>query len=206
VRIYFENTDLSDVRGVEDTCWRMLSDAVVDRTHAMRTMVIGTVSELQAKIRTVVLRKVEPEHKKIFFHTDIRSTKIGEILATGQLSWLAYDAHNRTQLRLSGPTAIHHGDAIAQMQWGKTQHSSRRCYLLPQGPGQKITPEIDTAEQRLSHFSYTMKESEEGFRYFAVVETTVDTMEWYYTHHRGNKRIQFCYELGMLKNAVCLTP
>ncbi|MEY5045524.1 MAG: hypothetical protein RL713_749, partial [Bacteroidota bacterium] len=89
-----------DLVAVENRCWQMLSDAVGDRKHPMRTMVVGSVSGSMAQIRTIVLRKVETEERKIYFHTDIRSSKIDDIQATGQLSWLAYDPTQRTQIRL----------------------------------------------------------------------------------------------------------
>ncbi|MEY3186502.1 MAG: hypothetical protein RL675_326, partial [Bacteroidota bacterium] len=144
-----------DLVAVENRCWQMLSDAVGDRKHPMRTMVVGSVSGSMAQIRTIVLRKVEQEERKIYFHTDIRSSKIDDIQATGQLSWLAYDPTQRTQIRLCGATILHHGDAIAQAQWNLTQHHSRRNYLLPEGSGKKHSEDFKIRHDKLSDFSYT---------------------------------------------------
>ena len=195
-----------DLRTVESNCWQMLSDAVSDRKHPMRTMVVGSVSASMAQIRTIVLRKVEIETKKIYFHTDIRSSKIEDIQSTGQLSWLAYDPAQRTQIRLCGATILHHGDAIAKAQWNLTQHHSRRNYLLPEGPGKKHSADFTSVAHQLSDFSYTLEESEVGFQNFVVVETTVEKLDWYYAHHTGNKRAGFTYENGLLKYADWLTP
>lgn len=200
----FESEQVKDISFVEQLCWKMLSDAVHDRKHPMRTVVIGTAKENMANLRTVVLRGADPVTRTICFHTDIRSTKIDEIRSTGQLSWLTYDPLHRSQIRLSGPTIVHHGDELAQNQWAKTQHSSRRCYLLPQGPGLPLEP--DTQDDRLSNFGYSMEESESGFVHFAVIETFVENMEWYYTHHRGNRRAKFVYKENILVDAQWLTP
>jgi hypothetical protein len=199
-------TQEMDLVTVENRCWQMLSDAVSDRKHPMRTMVVGSVSGAMAQIRTVVLRKVEIETKKIYFHTDIRSSKIEDIQSTGQLSWLAYDQTQRTQIRLCGATILHHGDAIAQTQWNLTQHHSRRNYLLPEGPGKINSADFKSAEDSLSDFSYTLEESEAGFQNFVVVETTVEKLDWYYAHHTGNQRAGFTYDNGSLNQADWLTP
>jgi len=195
-----------DLSTVEINCWGMLSTAVSDRKHPMRSMVVGSVAGSMAQIRTVVLRKVEIETKRIYFHTDIRSSKIEDIKFTGQLSWLAYDQTLRTQIRLCGPTVLHHGDGIAKAQWNLTHHHSRRNYLLPEGPGKNETEDFKIVKDKLSDFSYTLEESEAGFQNFVVVETTVEKLDWYYAHHTGNRRAGFTYANGSLIHADWLTP
>ena len=203
------NVDASqdvDLITIESNCWQMLSSAVSDRKHPMRSMVVGSVSGSMAQIRTIVLRKVDIEKRKIYFHTDIRSSKIEDIKLTGQLSWLAYDQTQRTQIRLCGATILHHGNDIAKTQWNLTQHHSRRNYLLPEGPGKNETEDFKIVKDKLSDFSYTLEESEAGFQNFVVVETSVEKLDWYYAHHTGNKRAGFNYENGLLKYADWLTP
>ena len=202
----FESSQTDDISYVEHVCWQILADAVMDRKHPMHTLVIGTAAGSLAHMRTVVLRRVDIDTKKLYFHTDIRSAKIDQIRATGQLSWLAYDPTRRSQLRLSGPTILHHGDELARLHWDKTQHFSRRCYLLPEGPSRPLMQDITTADERLSSFSYSKEESEAGFERFVVVETQVDSMEWYYTYSRGNRRALFSYQNGRLMDAAWLTP
>jgi pyridoxine/pyridoxamine 5'-phosphate oxidase len=191
---------------VESNCWQMLSVAVSNRKDPMRTMVVGSVAGTMAQIRTVVLRKVEINEKNIYFHTDIRSSKIEDIRRTGQLSWLAYDQAQRTQIRLCGTTTLHHGDDVAQTQWNLTPHHSRRNYLLPEGSGKKHSEDFKTHQDKLSDFSYTLEESEAGFKNFVVVITNVEKLDWYYAHHTGNRRAGFTYENGLLKYADWLTP
>ena len=199
-------THTIDLSTVEKDCWEMLSVAVSNRKDPMRTMVVGSVAGTMAQIRTVVLRKVEINEKNIYFHTDIRSSKIEDIRRTGQLSWLAYDQTQRTQIRLCGTTVLHHGNELAKTQWNLTHHHSRRNYLLPEGSGKKHTEDFKTLQDKLSDFSYTLEESEAGFQNFVVVETTVEKLDWYYAHHTGNRRAGFSYENGILIHADWLTP
>ena len=201
-----DDSQKEDLTTIQSNCWQMLTSAVNDRKHPMRSMVVGSVSGSMAQIRTVVLRKVDIEARKIYFHTDIRSSKIEDIRLTGQLSWLAYDQTQRTQIRLCGATVLHHGNDLAKTQWNLTHHHSRRNYLLPEGSGKKHSEDFKTLQDKLSDFSYTLEESEAGFQNFVVVETTVEKLDWYYAHHTGNKRAGFTYENGLLKYADWLTP
>jgi hypothetical protein len=172
----------------------------------MHTVVIGTSDGMQARMRTVIIRRADQDTKRIYFHTDLRSGKVEDIRQTGHLSWLAYDAARRSQIRLSGPTVLHHGDERCRLHWRDTKHFSRRCYLLPEGPGRPLGNPSDAFDNRLSSFSYSAEESEAGFRNFVVVETLVQEMEWYYTYSRGNRRARFAYSDGDLASAQWLTP
>lgn len=201
-----EFQNLTDLNAIEINCWELLSQAVTDRKHPMRTVTIGYISNNKPQTRTVVLRKVDEQNRKLFFHTDIRSEKIESINTNNQLSWLAYDSSLRTQIILTGSTLIHYKNEMTKIQWGTTQHSSRRCYLLSSGPGNTFTQEVKSIEEKLKNFSYTMEESEIGFENFAVIETTVEEMDWYNTFHLGNRRAHFYYENGILRSAEWLTP
>ncbi len=199
--ISFEPEQTNDLNFVEELCWKLLSYGASNRKSAMRNVVIGSAVDGKSYMQTVTLRRVENEERKVFFHTDIRSDKIEFIKDAGCLSWLAHDPENRSQVRLYGKTVIHHRDALCAEHWAKTKHPSRRCYLSTEGPGTKMDSSVPFVDSRLERFDYTMEESEAGFENFVVVETTVDWMDWYYTHRRGNRRADFEYENGLLKKA-----
>ena len=204
--INFENSETDDILFVEALCWKMLADGASNRRSNMHHVVVGTAADELAFLRTVILRKADPASKSLFFHTDIRSAKIGEIRRHGRLSWLAYDPLQRSEIRLSGPTIVHHKNDCSMRQWALTMHHSRRCYLLPQAPGEPLTGPVAEADEKLAAFSYSEAESEAGFEQFCVIETRVDWMQWYYTYHRGNRRARFRYEEARLKESVWLTP
>lgn len=184
----------------------MLEEGASSRKSGMHQVVIGTSSSNMAILRTVILRRVDTQARKVYFHTDIRSAKVKEIQLSGTLSWLAYDPAHVSQIRLSGKTVLHHQDELCREHWEKTAHHSRRAYMLSQGPGLEINDPGNVMSSDLEAFNYTLEESEAGYENFAVVETTVDWMEWYFTHHTGNRRAVFQYESGELKKASWHTP
>jgi hypothetical protein len=78
--------------------------------------------------------------------------------------------------------------------------------MLPEGPGIEIQDPENVMNPDLQAFHYTMEESESGWEHFVVVETQVDWMEWYFTHHRGNRKAVFQYESADLINSSWQTP
>ncbi len=199
--ISFETEQTDDLNFVEELCWKLLAYGASNRKSPMRNVVIGSAVDGKAYMQTVTLRRVEVAERKVFFHTDIRSEKIKVIAQSGHLSWLAHDSENRSQVRLYGKTVIHHRDALCAERWKNTKHPSRRAYLLPEGPGVKIEGSEPYTNPYFENFDYTDEESEAGFENFVVVETTVEWMDWYYTHSKGNRRASFEYEKGVLKTA-----
>lgn len=89
--IQFDISEVLSLKFVETLCWEMLSEGAINRKSGMHNVVIGTTSGDLAILRTVILRRVDKDTKKIYFHTDIRSNKIKEIRSSGLISWLAYD-------------------------------------------------------------------------------------------------------------------
>ena len=204
--IQFETEQTDDLLFAEDLCWRLLEEAVHNSKSGMHQAVVASVQQELAVMRTVVLRRVDRADRRIYFHTDIRSEKVKDIHTHGMLSWLTYDQGYRTQLRMSGPTIIHHQDELCRAHWDKTAHSSRRGYLQSLKPGTPVNSVHDAFDEKRRHVKYTMKESEAGFAFFAVVETTINWMEWYYTHHLGNRRAVFQYDANGLALAQWQAP
>lgn len=203
--IYYPE-DITDLPFVEDLCWKILSEAAGDRHKSMHQIVVSTAVDNIAHIRTVVLRRVEPVEKKLYFHTDIRSAKVNDLASTQKLSWLGYDQTARTQIRLSGPTIIHHKNDICSAHWEKTGHHSRRYYMLQTSPKTELNEPSTGLSDSLRDFNYSIEESEIGFEYFAVVETSVTWMDWYFTHNTGNLKASFEYEGSNILTSKWLAP
>jgi len=197
------DTTLSEI---ESNCWQMLLKGVNDRNNLMHQAVVSNVQGNTSIMRTVILRRVDSQTKKLYFHTDFRSLKVAAIQNTGILSWLFYDQTQRTQIRLSGSTIVHHKDEYCRTHWDKTPHHSRRSYMFQTAPSTPLTSEDYGMSDKLITFNYTLEESEIGFNHFAVVETSVDWLEWYFTHHTGNKRAEFNFQNAQLTKANWLMP
>ncbi len=58
----------------------------------------------------------------------------------------------------------------------------------------------------LTVFDYTTAESEKGYENFVVVESSINWMEWYYTHHSGNRSAVFNYQQGKLQESSWVSP
>ena len=197
--------DIPDINEIEEICWQMLYEGATNRKSAMHQAVIGTSVDSMAHIRTVVLRRVDIDTRKIYLHTDKRSKKMDDLEQTKHLSWLVYDQSLRTQIRCSGSIIIHHMDDLCKEQWAHTGHHSRRYYML-----EREIEELDEAStglnEALTAFDYTLEESEVGFQHFVVVETCIDWMDWYYTHSKGNRRARFKYAQEKLIDSSWLMP
>lgn len=203
--IYYPE-DITGLPFVEDLCWKLLSEGVSNRKSAMHQVVVSTVVGDVSHMRTVVLRRVDINDKKLYFHTDIRSAKVNDLESTGKMSWLTYDQSIRTQIRLSGPTRIHHKNDICVAHWEKTGHHSRRYYMLQTVPASVLHGPSTGLTEALRDFDYSLEESEIGFEHFAVVETSATWMEWYFTHNTGNLRASFDYSDSSLTASRWLAP
>jgi 3-hydroxyisobutyrate dehydrogenase len=191
--IEFEYTMTDSLEFVERVCWELLQEAVGNSKKGMHKVIVGSANNGIACLRTVILRRVDMDDKKIYFHSDIRSPKVEIIGSNGHLSWLAYDQERRSQIRLSGNTIIHHRDALCREHWENTAHYSKRCYIQDFSPGAGVESPHEPLKHELEQFQYTSEESEKGFRHFVVVKTRVDWMDWYFTHNKGNRRAEFRY-------------
>jgi 3-hydroxyisobutyrate dehydrogenase len=78
--------------------------------------------------------------------------------------------------------------------------------MLQTSPSTPLISEDYEMGDKLITFNYTLEESEIGFKHFAVVETSVDWLEWYFTHHTGNKRASFHFQNANIIKAQWLMP
>lgn len=197
---------LGSLQSVEEICWTLLHGGASSRKSAMHQAAIATAVDGMALMRTVVLRRVDMIGKRLFLHTDLRSKKMNDFDRGDSLSWLFYDQSVATQIRLSGKVILHHQDSLCREHWDKTGHHSRRYYMSETAPSVAFDEPFTGLNPALTSFAYTLEQSEMGLSNFVVVETEINWMEWYYTHHTGNRRAVFRYAQGSLKEASWLSP
>jgi pyridoxamine 5'-phosphate oxidase len=197
---------LSSLQAVEEICWTLLHGGASSRKSPMHQASIATAVDGLALMRTIVLRRTDAVAKKLFLHTDGRSKKMQDFEKVSTLSWLFYDQSAATQIRLSGQICLHRQDDLCREHWLKTGHHSRRYYMSPIAPTEQLTEPATGLNPALTAFAYTQEESEVGFDHFVVVETAINWMEWYYTHHTGNRRAAFRYLNGTIQDAHWLSP
>ena len=124
-----------DPKEIEKKIWELLTQAVTNRTSNFRTPVFicGNAEDIDGRV--VVLRKADQENSFVQFHSDLRSTKIPKVRSNPNCAFLFYDKEEKIQVRIKSICSVHQNDDVTKEAWSKTQHISRKCYLVKDGPG-----------------------------------------------------------------------
>ena len=174
--------------------WLMLDDAITNRSSQFRipTFICGDHSDFDGRI--VVLRKSDKINNIVQFHSDIRSDKIEKLKKNSKAAMLFYDKEEKIQVRLKVDCTINHENDVTKDSWSKTQHISRKCYLVDNGPGSETEIPTSGLKPELDNFDYTKEQSEEGYRNFTVIQCEVKLIEWLYLAAKGHRRARFNLE------------
>ena len=169
-----------DFNEIKKKIWLMLNDAVTNRGSQFRipTFICGEQSDFDGRI--VVLRKSDQKNNIVQFHSDIRSDKIEKLKKNPKASMLYYDKEEKIQVRLKIECTVNHNNDVTKESWSKTQHISRKCYLVDNGPGFETDTPTSGLKPELDNFDYTKEQSEEGYKNFTVIQCKVKSIEWLY--------------------------
>ena len=174
--------------------WLMLDDAITNRSSQFRTPTFICGDQLDFDGRIVVLRKSDQKNNLLQFHSDIRSDKIEKLKKNSKAAMLFYDKEEKIQVRLKVDCTINHENDVTKDSWSKTQHISRKCYLVDNGPGSETEIPTSGLKPELDNFDYTREQSEEGYRNFTVIQCEVKLIEWLYLAAKGHRRARFNLE------------
>ena len=179
---------------IKKKIWLMLDDAVKNRASQFRipTFICGNDNNNDGRI--VVLRKSDQSNNLVQFHSDIRSDKIEILKKNPNASMLFYDKDEKIQVRLKVNCVINHKNEITKTSWDKTQHISRKCYLVDKGPGTVSDVPTSGLKPELDNFDYTKEQSEEGYKNFTVIQCKIKSIEWLYLAAKGHRRARFDLE------------
>ena len=183
---YYEN-----FAEIEKKIWSLLDDAVTNRTSLFRIPVFICGSQNDFDGRIVVLRKSDQSNKLLQFHSDIRSDKIKKLKNNNNASMLFYDKEEKIQVRAKIECIINHENEVTKQSWLKTGHMSRKCYLVDNGPGTESAIPTSGLKPELDNFEFTMKQSEEGYKNFTVIQCKIKSLEWLYLAAKGHRRARF---------------
>ena len=172
----------------------MLDDAVKNRASQFRipTFICGNDNNIDGRI--VVLRKSDQSNNLVQFHSDIRSDKIEILKKNPNAAMLFYDKEEKIQVRLKVNCVINHKNEITKTSWDKTQHISRKCYLVDKGPGTESDVPTSGLKPELDNFDYTKEQSEAGYKNFTVIQCKIKSIEWLYLAAKGHRRARFDLE------------
>ena len=179
---------------IKKKIWLMLNDAITNRKSSFRipVFICGEQSDFDGRI--VVLRKTDKNNKIIQFHSDIRSGKINKLKKNPNASMLFYDKEEKIQVRLKVECVVNHNNKVTKESWLKTQHISRKCYLVDNSPGSVSSSPTSGLKPELDNFDFTKEQSEEGYINFTVIQCKIKTIEWLYLAAKGHRRAKFNLE------------
>ncbi len=183
-----------DFSEIKKKIWSMLNNAVKDRSSQFRIPVFSCGENGNIESRIVVLRKSDENNNIVQFHSDIRSDKIDILKKNPKASFLFYDKELKIQVRLKVEAIINHNNDIAKQSWEKTQHISRKCYLVDNGPGTISDEPTSGLKPELDNFDYTKEQSEAGYKNFTVIQCKIKSIEWLYLAAKGHRRARFDLE------------
>ena len=183
-----------DFNEIKKKIWLMLDDAITNRSSQFRIpiFICGNQSDFDGRI--VVLRKSDQQNNLVQFHSDIRSDKIAKLKTNKNAAMLFYDKEEKIQVRLKVECKINYENEITKESWSKTQHISRKCYLVDNGPGTESKVPTSGLKSELDNFDYSKEQSEEGYKNFTVIQCTIKSIEWLYLAAKGHRRAKFDLE------------
>ena len=192
-----------DFNEIKKKIWSMLNDAVTNRNSQFRIPIFICGDQSNFDGRIVVLRKSDQQNNLVQFHSDIRSDKIEKLKKNTKASMLFYDKEEKIQVRLKVKCIVNHNNEITKESWSKTQHISRKCYLIDNGPGTESDTPTSGLKPELDNFEFTKEQSEEGYKNFTVIQCKIKSIEWLYLAAKGHRRAKFDLET---KKNIWLVP
>jgi hypothetical protein len=181
--------------GVWHDAWSRLEEAVRRRQHPYRTGVVATLGEDGVDARTVVLRGADRGAGVLRFHTDRRSTKIGQLASDRRVALVFYG--DGVQVRLRGTATVHDADPHSDAAWEATSTMSRRCYLTEAAPGTpSTTPTSGLPHALESVLRPPLEATHVGRGHFAVVSVWVQSVDWLHLAAGGQRRAGFSRSEG----------
>ena len=186
---YYEN-----FKEIQNKYWSMLDDAITNRGSQFRIPVFICAHQNEVDGRIVVLRKSERAKNLLQFHTDQRSSKVDILKKNKNASLVFYNKEEKIQLRVKVECEVNNQNSTTEESWSKTQHISRKCYLVDNGPGTESDIPTSGLKPELDNFDYTKEQSEEGYKNFTVIQCKIKSIEWLYLAAKGHRRAKFNLE------------
>ena len=157
--------------------WTRLQHSGDDPNHPMRMLVLATVCAAGGpEARLMVLRGADRRLGKLWFYSDRRSEKIEQLQRQPQVTAVTYDPEASVQLRLRGTAGVDESGALADQHWSQVGMAVRALYASPDTPGQPLRQ----PDPRLMDVKRSIDAGGEATARgnFAVIEITVDSIEW----------------------------
>ena len=169
---------------------KYLKDAVKDGKSLYHTFSLSSLNGDFPELRTIVLRELSDKPLKIYFNADYRSPKVKELKNHHYCSALFYDIERRVQVRFKCKANIHYQNDVSKKVWNKTALQSRKCYMGPFAPSQKLDDLHPNIPKEYLKTDPEEKHSEDGYINFSHIELKVLESDMLYLHHDGHIRFK----------------
>ena len=183
--------------------WESLRQGKIQSRSPFHQGVLATQTERGPEARYVVLRQVDEQNARVYFHTDSRSPKVNQIKNAPELAWCFYG--DGLQLRLQGKARLHQGNAIAREGWQQASPMSQRAYLSTHASGTVLLKPVHEKSVTLGNVAMSAEESETSFSHFMLVEFQVLELEILLLKSSGHLRALFNIS-GNERQAQWLAP
>lgn len=173
---------LTDLGQIETAVWREMSSAASERGHEWRTPVLATVAIDQqgstvADARTVVLRDVDVENRRLLIYTDSRAQKVEQLANQPQAMLVMWSQRLGWQLRCRIVCEVSEDGLAVSSHWTQIKLSgSTQDYLAPLAPGETVGAQPRVLARR---------------EHFALVTANVADIDWLELHAEGHRRARF---------------
>lgn len=191
---------------IHTSIWDLLESSSAGNAPGWRLPVLATLTDDGCEQRTVVLRVVDRDHGALFFHTDIRSSKVEQIRKDGRVSLLFYDHDRSMQLKIRGVASIHQTDEFAHLLWDAGTPASLKMYSAPLSPGTQCNSFNHNMTESLLGRLPERHEIEAGRVNFCAIRIVVQSAEWLRLSQSGHLRASFELIEGRLDSADWIAP
>jgi len=178
----------TNLTNLPDRIWGWLQDASGKPQNPLRTPVLATTNKFETNVRTLVLRRVDPEYRWLVCFSDVRASKVGDIRKNEQVQWLFYHPVQNVQVRATAAAMVYCQDDMAREFWNQTPLANRVNYCATESSGTALAESGDGIPAELTRNDVSETELEPGYNNFAAIVCEVDQFDWLQLSPEGNRR------------------
>jgi pyridoxamine 5'-phosphate oxidase len=191
----------SSLAEIDAALWRELARAALDRHHEWRTLVLATVTDdgdgPRPDARTVVLREVQADQRRLAVYSDARAGKTAQLRAQPQAMAVLWSRRLGWQLRLRLHCEVQEDGLAVASRWARLRLTrAAQDYLAPLPPGSPLPADADAdgtddADAATPASAPATPGPADTRAHFALVCATVQSIDWLELHPEGHRRARF---------------
>jgi pyridoxamine 5'-phosphate oxidase len=178
-----------------DKAWQIIEPGATQRISAAHTPVVATIgTDGLPQQRIMVLREADRAKRFLRFHTDARSTKIGEVRSGALASVLMYDPVEKMQLRLTGFVTVQTDGEGVDDAWLDSTVFARRCYMAEHAPGDLAEMPTSGLPDWIEGKKPVESDLIDARANFALLWLEIGSIEWLYLANAGHRRARWQWD------------